>query len=81
VFLTPKEYRMLQLLAQRVGNVVTHQFLLKEIWGVPHLNDTHYPRIFMRKLRPTIEADPTQPRMQKGPTPVVTAACQRYRRR
>jgi two-component system KDP operon response regulator KdpE len=51
VFLTPKEYRMLQLLAQHVGNVVTHQFLLKEIWGVPHLNDTHYLRIFMRKLR------------------------------
>jgi two-component system KDP operon response regulator KdpE len=63
VFLTPKEYRMLQLLAQHVGNVVTHQFLLKEIWGVPHLNDTHYLRIFMRKLRQKIEADPTQPRI------------------
>jgi two-component system, OmpR family, KDP operon response regulator KdpE len=63
VFLTPKEYRMLQLLAQHVGNVVTHQFLLKEIWGVPHLNDTHYLRIFMRKPRQKIEADPTQPRI------------------
>ncbi len=63
VGLTPKEYRLLQLLAQHAGNVVTHQFLLKEVWGSPHLNDTHYLRIFMRKLRQKIEADPTQPRM------------------
>ena len=62
VMLTPKEYRLLQLLAQHAGNVVTHQFLLKEIWGSPHLQDTHYLRIFMRKLRQKIEADPTQPR-------------------
>ena len=63
VMLTPKEYRLLQLLAQHAGNVVTHQFLLKEIWGSPHMQDTHYLRIFMRKLRQKIEADPTQPRM------------------
>ena len=63
VMLTPKEYRLLQLLAQHAGNVVTHQFLLKEIWGSPHLQDTHYLRIFMRKLRQKIEADPTQPRI------------------
>ena len=63
VMLTPKEYRLLQLLAQHAGNVVTHQFLLKEIWGSPHLHDTHYLRIFMRKLRQKIEADPTQPRI------------------
>ena len=41
----------------------THQYLLKEIWGSPHLHDTHYLRIFMRKLRQKIEADPTQPRI------------------
>jgi two-component system, OmpR family, KDP operon response regulator KdpE len=63
VMLTPKEYRLLQLLAQHAGNVVTHQYLLKEIWGSPHLHDTHYLRIFMRKLRQKIEADPTQPRI------------------
>jgi two-component system KDP operon response regulator KdpE len=63
VMLTPKEYRLLQLLAQHPGNVITHQFLLKEIWGSPHLQDTHYLRIFMRKLRQKIEADPTQPRI------------------
>ena len=63
VMLTPKEYRLLQLLAQHAGNVVTHQFLLKEVWGSPHLHDTHYLRIFVRKLRQKIEADPTQPRI------------------
>jgi two-component system KDP operon response regulator KdpE len=63
VMLTPKEYRLLQLLAQHAGNVVTHQFLLKEVWGSPHLHDTHYLRIFVRKLRQKIEIDPTQPRI------------------
>ncbi len=52
----PKEYRLLQLLAQHAGNVVTHQYLLKEVWGSPHLHDTHYLRIFVRKLRQKIEA-------------------------
>ncbi len=61
VTLTPKEYRLLQILAQHAGNVVTHQFLLKEVWGSPHLLDTHYLRIFVRKLRQKIEQDPTQP--------------------
>jgi two-component system KDP operon response regulator KdpE len=63
VTLTPKEYRLLQLLAQHAGNVVTHQYLLKEVWGSPHIHDTHYLRIFVRKLRQKIEKDPTQPRI------------------
>jgi two-component system KDP operon response regulator KdpE len=63
VTLTPKEYRLLQTLAQHSGNVVTHQHLLKEVWGSPHVHDTHYLRIFVRKLRQKIEADPTQPRV------------------
>jgi two-component system KDP operon response regulator KdpE len=63
VTLTPKEYRLLQLLAQHAGNVVTHQYLLKEVWGSPHIHDTHYLRIFVRKLRQKIERDPTQPRI------------------
>src|ERR1700761_561308 len=61
--LTPKEYRLLQILAQHSGNVVTHQFLLREIWGSEHLNDGHYLRILVRKLRHKIEADPTRPRI------------------
>jgi len=61
--LTPKEYRLLQILAQYPGNVVTHQELLKEIWGLMHINDTHYLRIVVRKLRQKIEADSNRPRI------------------
>ena len=61
--LTPKEYRLLQVLAQHPGNVLTHQELLKEIWGLPHINDTHYLRIVVRKLRQKIESDPNRPRI------------------
>jgi two-component system KDP operon response regulator KdpE len=63
LMLTPKEYRLLQILAQHAGNVVTHQYLLKEVWGAPHMHDTHYLRIFVRKLRQKIETDPTQPQI------------------
>jgi two-component system KDP operon response regulator KdpE len=59
--LTPKEYRLLQILARHAGSVVTHQHLLKEVWGQPHVHDTHYLRIFVRKLRQKIEADPNRP--------------------
>lgn len=61
--LTPKEYRLLQVLAQHIGKVVTHQKLLQEVWGRTHVHDTHYLRIFVRKLRRKIESDPTQPRI------------------
>jgi two-component system KDP operon response regulator KdpE len=63
ITLTPKEYRLLQILAQHAGSVVTHQHLLKEVWGQPHVEDTHYLRIFVRKLRQKIEADPNRPRI------------------
>lgn len=61
--LTPKEYRLLQVLAQHAGNVVTHQHLLKEVWGSIHMHDTHYLRIFVRKLRQKIEPSPNAPRI------------------
>ena len=61
--LTPKEYRLLQVLAQHAGNVVTHQHLLKEVWGSIHVHDTHYLRIFVRKLRQKIEPNPDSPRI------------------
>jgi len=61
--LTPKEYRLLQVLAQHAGNVVTHQHLLKEVWGSIHVHDTHYLRIFVRKLRQKIEPKPDSPRI------------------
>ena len=61
--LSPKEYRLLQILAQNQGKVVTHQHLLKEIWGAAHSDATHYLRIVVRKLRQKIESDPTQPQL------------------
>jgi two-component system KDP operon response regulator KdpE len=61
--LSPKEYRLLQVLAQHAGNVVTHLHLLREVWGNAHSDDAHYLRIFVRKLRRKIEKDPTQPRI------------------
>jgi two-component system KDP operon response regulator KdpE len=61
--LSPKEYRLLQVLAQHQGSVVTHQHLLKEVWGITRVHDSHYLRIFIRKLRMKIEQDPTKPRI------------------
>jgi two-component system KDP operon response regulator KdpE len=61
VRLSPKEYRLLQVLAQHAGNVVTHQHLLNEVWGKGHKENVHYLRIFVRKLRSKIEKDPARP--------------------
>jgi two-component system KDP operon response regulator KdpE len=62
VQLTPKEYRLLDVLARHAGNVVSHQQLLKDVWGPSHAHDTHYLRIFIRKIRKKIEKDPVQPK-------------------
>jgi two-component system, OmpR family, KDP operon response regulator KdpE len=61
--LTPKEYRLLQVLAQDPGKVITHQSLLKSVWGQSHVNSPQYLRIFMRKLRQKIEVDPNRPKI------------------
>jgi two-component system, OmpR family, KDP operon response regulator KdpE len=63
VNLTRKEYRLLQILAQHQGIVVTHKQLLKEVWDSSHVDDTQYLRIFIRKLRNKIEANPASPRI------------------
>jgi two-component system KDP operon response regulator KdpE len=61
VVLSPKEYRLLQVLAQHAGNVVTHNILVKEVWGARNLQNAHYLRILVRRLRRKIERDPKQP--------------------
>jgi two-component system, OmpR family, KDP operon response regulator KdpE len=61
--LGPKEYLVLQVLAQQAGKVVTRQQLMKQVWGGAHLDDTHYLRIVVRNLRKKIELDPTRPRI------------------
>ncbi len=60
--LTRKEYSLLHFLASHAGLVVTHQQLLKEIWGA-HTVNIQYLRILMRKLRQKIEPDPGGPRI------------------
>jgi two-component system, OmpR family, KDP operon response regulator KdpE len=58
--MTRKEYALLHGLATHVGLVVTHQQLIRDIWGA-HAGNIQYLRILVRKLRQKIEADPTQP--------------------
>jgi two-component system, OmpR family, KDP operon response regulator KdpE len=63
VHLTPTEFRLLSLLAQNSGKVITHRQILKEVWGPPYVNETHYLRVFMAQLRRKIEVDPARPRL------------------
>src|SRR6201996_5334214 len=63
VKLTPKEYGLLHILAMHVGLVVTHDHLLKEIWGGNQRDNIQYLRILVRKLRQKIETDPNDPRL------------------
>jgi two-component system, OmpR family, KDP operon response regulator KdpE len=57
--LSPKEYELLRLLVQHAGKVLTHRFLLKELWS--DLTDAQYLRVYVRQLRQKIEADPERP--------------------
>ena len=59
---TPIQYRILSILVQNAGLVVTHRQLLKEVWGIEHLEDNHYLRIYMCQLRHKIEINPARPR-------------------
>jgi two-component system KDP operon response regulator KdpE len=61
VHLTPIEYRLLVVLLQHAGRVLTHHQLLKEVWGPARTDSAHYLRIYMRNLRHKLERDPTQP--------------------
>ena len=60
VHLTPIEYKLLCLLAKNVGKVLTHNFILHEIWG-NYSNDVSALRVFMATLRKKIEKDPSRP--------------------
>jgi two-component system KDP operon response regulator KdpE len=62
VHLTPLEYKLLTTLARNAGKVLTHRFLLKEVWGPQQVHETHYLRVFMASLRRKIEADSAQPK-------------------
>jgi two-component system, OmpR family, KDP operon response regulator KdpE len=60
--LTPNEYRLLSILVQHAGRVLTHRQLLKDVWGPGSSQETHYLRVYMNQLRQKIEADPAQPK-------------------
>jgi two-component system KDP operon response regulator KdpE len=60
--LTPTEFRLLALLVQNAGRVLTHKRLLEKVWGWEYVDDLDYVRIYIWHLRQKIEPDPTQPR-------------------
>ncbi len=62
VHLTPNEFKLLAAMLRHPGKVLTHNQLLKEVWGITNLQQTHYLRVYMNQLRQKLEADPARPR-------------------
>jgi two-component system KDP operon response regulator KdpE len=60
--LTPIEYRLLVTMVRHAGKVLTHRFILREVWGPGHSDDPRYVRVFVANLRRKIEADSARPR-------------------
>jgi two-component system, OmpR family, KDP operon response regulator KdpE len=60
--LSRKEFALLRLLARHAGRIVTHQHLLREVWGPAHEHETHYLRIYIGHLRQKLGDDPADPR-------------------
>ncbi len=61
VKLTPTEFNLLAYLAANAGRVLTHQAILKNVWGDPEADQVEYLRVYMHQLRKKLEADPAQP--------------------
>ena len=59
--LTSTEFNLLSLFARNEGRVMTHRFILKEIWGVAYQTETQYLRVFVASLRKKIEENPNNP--------------------
>ena len=66
--LSPKEYEILRLLVQHAGKVLTHQYLLNQVWGGS--TDVQYLRVYVRQLRQKIERTPDQPQYSTTETGV-----------
>ncbi|KGO96795.1 Fis family transcriptional regulator [Flavobacterium enshiense DK69] len=60
--LTATEYTLLSLLVKNEGRVLTHQHILKEVWGPSYIDQTQYLRVFIAQLRKKIESDPNRPK-------------------
>ncbi|AMV35390.1 KDP operon transcriptional regulatory protein KdpE [Pirellula sp. SH-Sr6A] len=61
VKLTKIEFDLLAILVRNCGRVLTHQYLLKEVWGPGSANEPHYVRVFMANLRKKLEPNPSRP--------------------
>ena len=61
--LTSTEFTLLGLLARNEGRVLTHQYILKEVWGMGYIEQTQYLRVFIAQLRKKIEDDPSRPKL------------------
>lgn len=61
IYLTPIEYKIMELMATYSGKVLTHNFIVKEVWGSYCENETQSLRVFMASIRRKIEKDPSQP--------------------
>jgi two-component system KDP operon response regulator KdpE len=62
VRLTPTEFKLLAFLVKHAGRVLTHQQILREVWGPTHIRDVQYLRVYAGQLRQKLEPDPAQPR-------------------
>lgn len=62
VRLTPMEFKLLAFLVKHAGKVLTHQMILRDVWGPQHISDVQYLRVYAGELRKKLEADPAQPR-------------------
>ena len=62
VHLTPIEYKLLTTMLKHAGKVLTHRFLLREVWGPQNSHENHYLRVFVASLRRKLEDDPARPR-------------------
>jgi len=61
--LTSTEFSLLALLAKNEGRVLTHQYILKEVWGMGYIEQSQYLRVFIAQLRKKIEEDPGSPKL------------------
>ena len=59
--LTVTEYKLISLFVRQAGKVLTHQYLLREVWGPGYINQSQYLRVFVAQLRKKIEDDPNRP--------------------
>src|ERR1700748_2651998 len=62
VQLTPHEYSLLTLLARNEGKLLTHQTILREVWGRAYSDESHYLHVYVSQLRRKLEPDPARPK-------------------